>query len=257
MVEVAYGADGRVLSASIDSKLWIMNSDGSEPTLLADDAGWLTPCGRIVVFASYKGGTVTLTRVNADGSDATKLISGDLWKPLKTSLSTRSPACSPDGKFVFYLNAGHPQKICRIPVEGGTPIQIADVLGDMMAGRLSISPAGNLLAYLYEQNNATITPGWKLAVIPVGEGPTVKVFEVPGGIVGPRWSPDGKGLQYLLTRDRTTNIWEQPLAGGQPRQLTRFTSGQIFDFNWSSDHTRLLMTRGTESSDVLLLSNLR
>src|SRR5215469_4064995 len=92
MVEVAYGADGRVLSASIDSKLWIMNSDGSEPTLLADDAGWLTPCGRIVVFASYKGGTVTLTRVNADGSDATKLISGDLWKPfslISTNKTTR------------------------------------------------------------------------------------------------------------------------------------------------------------------------
>jgi hypothetical protein len=82
-------------------------------------------------------------------------------------------------------------------------------------------------------------------------------LDEPGGIVGSRWSPDGKGLQYLLTRDRTTNIWEQPLAGGQPRQLTRFTSGQIFDFNWSSDHTRLLPTRGTESSDVILLSNLR
>jgi Tol biopolymer transport system component len=79
---------------------------------------------------------------------------------------------------------------------------------------------------------------------------------VPGGIDGARWSQDGNGLQYLLTRDGATNIWEQPLAGGEPKQVTKFTSGLIFDFNWSSDHTKLLLTRGSISRDVILLRNL-
>jgi Tol biopolymer transport system component len=72
-----------------------------------------------------------------------------------------------------------------------------------------------------------------------------------------RWSPDGKKLHYLLTRDGATNIWEKSLRGGEAKQLTGFTSGLIFDFNWSSDHTKLLLTRGSVSSDVILLSNLR
>lgn len=72
-----------------------------------------------------------------------------------------------------------------------------------------------------------------------------------------RWSPDGKGLQYLLTNGDATNIWEQPLAGGSPRQITRFTSGHIFDFSWSLDGKQLFMSRGEVTSDVVLLSNLR
>jgi len=54
-----------------------------------------------------------------------------------------------------------------------------------------------------------------------------------------------------------TNIWEQPLAGGSPKQITNFTSGSIFDFDWSQDGKRLFMSRGEVSSDVVLLSNLR
>jgi len=54
-----------------------------------------------------------------------------------------------------------------------------------------------------------------MVVIPMGGGLTVKTFDVPGGIGGPRWSPDGRALQYLLTRDGATNLWEQPLTGGE------------------------------------------
>jgi hypothetical protein len=84
-----------------------------------------------------------------------------------------------------------------------------------------------------------------------------EAFKVSGGIGNPRWSPNGKGLQYLLIRDKATNIWEQPLAGGEPKQITRFTSGHMFDFNWSSDSMRLVMTRGSISSNVVLLQSLR
>jgi Tol biopolymer transport system component len=71
------------------------------------------------------------------------------------------------------------------------------------------------------------------------------------------WSPDGKSLQYLLTQNGATNIWEQPLDGGKPRQLTTFQSGRIFDFHWSRDGKRLLMTRWEVSSDAVLINNLR
>jgi hypothetical protein len=88
----------------------------------------------------------------------------------------------------------------------------------------------------------------------------VKLLKVPGGIYERgclRWSADGKSLQFLLTEKRTTNIWEQPLTGRKPKQLTKFRSGRIFDFNWSLDHKNLLLARGEVTSDVVLLSNFR
>ena len=72
-----------------------------------------------------------------------------------------------------------------------------------------------------------------------------------------RWSPAGTALQYLITRNGATNIWEQPLTGGQPKLLTKFTSQQIFDFKWSVNHQKLFLTRGDVTSDVVLLNNLR
>jgi Tol biopolymer transport system component len=41
-----------------------------------------------------------------------------------------------------------------------------------------------------------------------------------------RWSPDGKALNYVLTSNGASNIWEQLLSGLQPAQLTHFTSGE-------------------------------
>ena len=258
MIDVVEASDGKLLSASADGKLWRMNPDGSGRTLFADahDAGWLTACGRFVVFASYEAGAVVLTRVNSDGSNATKLVSGSLGRLLKSSFSSRAPACSPDGRFVFYITMGSPQKIWRIPTDGGTPVEIADNPGDIISGRLSISPNGKFLAYPYDRYSGTVTPAWKLAVMPVDGGQAVKTLEVPGGIRAPLWSPDGKSLQYLLTNNGATNLWEQSLSGGKPKQLTRFISGEIFDFNWTANRKRLLLTRGEVSSDVVLLSNI-
>ena len=67
----------------------------------------------------------------------------------------------------------------------------------------------------------------------------------------------GGNLKYLLTHAGATNIWQQPLSGREAKQLTKFTSGLIFGFSWSSDRTHLLLTRCTVSRDVVLLSNLR
>ena len=73
----------------------------------------------------------------------------------------------------------------------------------------------------------------------------------------PQWSPDSKALHYLLTRKGATNVWEQPLTGGEPHQVTDFTSGRIFGFSWSRDGKQLLVAKGSDTRDVVLISNFR
>jgi Tol biopolymer transport system component len=71
------------------------------------------------------------------------------------------------------------------------------------------------------------------------------------------WPPDSKTIDYLLTRGGVTNLWRQPLTGGEPKQITNFTSGLIFSFCWSRDGKQLALARGSLSSDIVLISNFR
>lgn len=249
LFEVVEAPDGRLLAAG-DGKLWSLRTDGSERHIFVDleNTGQPAPCGRYVVFSSYRATTTQIMRVDANGADVATLASGDLG----------SLVCSPGGRYVFYEDLGPPHRISRIPVEGGTSVEVAKVLGEFLVGRLSISPDGKRLAYPYEEYSPA--PILKLAIISVEGGPPQTILTAPGGAYGYGsllWSPDGKNLQYVLTQNGASNIWEQSLNGGNPRQLTTFDSGQISDFHWSLDGKRLLLTRGEASSDAVLISNLR
>jgi len=123
---------------------------------------------------------------------------------------------------------------------------------------MRVSPDGRFLAFPYDQERPK--PLSKLAVVSAQTGEIVKTYDAPGGIYREsclRWSPDGKGLQYLLTKGDVTNLWDQPLSGGPPHQVTKFNADRIFDFNWTADGKELLLSRGEIISDVVLLTNLR
>ena len=205
---------------------------------------WLTTCGSLILFTSFEANTATLTRADGDGTHLLKLFSGDL----------AYPGCSPDGKFVYYVNRHRPQKFWKVSTDGGSPLEIGTGMGEGVTGWLDVSPDGKMLSYPFDQYRPM---AWKIAVIPASGGPAVKIFDVPGGANRVRWSPAGASLQYLVTQKGATNIWEQALAGGKPKQLTKFTSGRILDFTWSSDRRRLFFTRGDETGDVVMLSHLR
>jgi Tol biopolymer transport system component len=85
----------------------------------------------------------------------------------------------------------------------------------------------------------------------------VHLFPLPEDTNPFRWLPDGKGVQFVITLNGAANIWEQPVAGGPRRQITNFTSGHIFDFDWSRDGKLLYLAKGEKNSDVILISNFR
>jgi Tol biopolymer transport system component len=80
---------------------------------------------------------------------------------------------------------------------------------------------------------------------------------MPYGMQSPRFTPDNKAIAFLLTRNRATNIWQQPLTGGPMVQITHFPSGDIFSFAWSKDGKKLAFSRGTRKTDVVMMSGFR
>jgi eukaryotic-like serine/threonine-protein kinase len=248
-ITTAFPVNGKLAILNrADNRIWLMDADGTHPKLAADAAGgnWFTGCGRFILFVTDWSHNPGLMRVDLDGANARRLTTGSIW----------GETCSPDGKFVYYPEVIKPRwKIKRVPIDGGTPVDIFENPGEAMPGRVAISPDGKLLAFPYDL--ASTEPTLKIGVIPIGGGPLLRTFDVAGEIQGPRWSPDGRAVQYLIDKNGATNLWEQPMKGGPPHQVTNFTSGQIFDFNWTADGKQLLLCRGEVTSDIVLLSNLR
>ena len=98
-----------------------------------------------------------------------------------------------------------------------------------------------------------------IAILPFEGGDPVKIFhEMPlpaWNLV--RWTPDGRALTYIVTKDGVSNIWLQPLDSGKPKQLTNFKEDQIFRLAWSRDGKYLAFDRGMTINDVILISDFR
>ena len=248
-IAVAQGPAEKLLVRSQGSELDLINADGSQRTVVMPDArtyGTMSNCGdHYILFDSYTGTKSELWRTDADGSNPTRLVQQDVG----------DEDCSPDGKWLVYttntLSEG--AKIYRMSVDGGAPTEIGSAAGG--GGGARISPDGKFVAY--DMQEGSPVPQLKYAVIPAGGGAVLQTFSRPTGSSQPRWSPDGKGLQFLLTRKGASNVWEQPLAGGEPHPITDFTSGHIYGFSWSRDGKQLFLAKGMRTSDVVLISNFR
>jgi len=234
------GPNGKLLTRTRFGAMSFMNADGGERTPLMPGSRnffSISNCAdRYLVFDVDTGTDVQLWRTDADGGN-----------PLKLAGASRSSDCSPDGTWVLY---GSGFKHYRIPIDGGTPVELPSV--PRAAEVALLSPDGKWIAYRYQEGNPVPLP--KFAVVPVGGGDPTHVFGFPPNSQGIRWSPDGKGIQFSVSKNGVTNIWERQLAAGTLRQITNFTSGLIFGFSWTRDG-KLLLSRGEGTSDVVLISN--
>jgi len=68
-----------------------------------------------------------------------------------------------------------------------------------------------------------------------------------------RFTADGKNLSFINDENGFANVWLLPLGGDKPRRLTNFNDNFIFSFAWSNDGKYLAVSRGTLTSDAILL----
>jgi len=172
------------------------------------------------------------------------------------------PACSPDGRTVFFDRIAHRKiRLWRV----GTNGQNASQIGDKSYTEPAISPDGKRIAVWDFADQPEIL----LLVLDAATGTeqqryVIHHFSLSEGQNHLAWMPDGRGLVYIVNDpvSNVSNLWEQPVGppGSRPqppKQITDFKSRQIWSFAFSPDGQQLLLARGRSISNAVMISHFR
>ena len=251
--DICWTPDGRVLyasDASGNAHIYELDLQGMTSKALTDVgrnyAPAVSPDGRSIAFHSNRSGIFQIWQADRDGSNPRQLTAG--------TVESNWPQFSADGKWVVYQHweAEGSGSIWKVPVGGGAPIKVSD----KRAIRPAISPDGNWIAS-WIRDKQPDSP-WRLVVIPNSGAEPVKYFNVAPTVgvswdVLIRWAADGRSVTYVDHRGGFDNLWAQPIDGSAAKPITDFKDSRIFSFDWSRD-SRLLVSRGVQTNDVVLIS---
>ena len=231
--------------ASGNLDVWRMMPDGEKRQLTssprADYEPATAPGGETIYFLTERNGASELWRMTAEGTGQTRLsgVGSDV-----------DLLVSPDEGTIVYPLQG---KIFRTPISGGEPETIADIY----ATSLTFSPDGTMLGGLFRLE--PVPAPMVMAVMPLSGGkPRVLSTNHRTDFRTPiRWTPDGQGLAFSREDNGASNLWIQPIDGGEPVRLTSFDSGSIHDFHWDRSGQTLFVSRGRFVADMVEITEFR
>lgn len=243
--------DGKIVFTSLRGggiDIWLAEDGAEQRQLTAGGAvAWssrpqASADGRFIVYSSSRAGGSQIFRMDADGGNPQQLTYGE-------RLASR-PAVSPDSKWVYYTSGEGSDEsvIWKVPIAGGEPLRVSK---HSLAWGASPSPDGRLVAY---NHNLIGDPRpWRVAVMNAADGEPLRLFDLPvfGGILG--WTGDSKSILYI--NGETPNIWQQPVAGGDPKPFTQFAGDRILYFGFSPDHKQMAFSRGNMTTEAVMITD--
>src|SRR5262245_43765579 len=114
-------------------------------------------------------------------------------------------------------------------------ITFEDFIGLKVVGDPQAAHGGRWVAYTVNsislQDNRGTTRIW---LADLARGQTRALPAGPGNDRSPRWSPDGKTLAFISTRQGGSQIWSLSLSGGEAQKVTSLADG-VNEFSWLPD----------------------
>jgi gamma-glutamyltranspeptidase len=196
----AFAADGR-LAISVAGDLWVLQPDGSggftAPRQLTSDAAWdrdpaWMPDGRALVFASDRGGSVGLWRIDLEAATSggpQRLTAGDE--------DDVEPGIAPDGTIVFVRGRAGDSDLWTRAADG-TERRLTHEAG--AEREPAWSPDGRRIAYVAVRRGRREL---RLRELDGGEATLVAHRQARG----PAWSPDGERIAFGTVDGRDAGIW--------------------------------------------------
>jgi Tol biopolymer transport system component/DNA-binding winged helix-turn-helix (wHTH) protein len=282
-----FSPDGRFVAfvrenTPITGDIYVVPVTGGEPRRITFDnarhvfrdfvnggLAWTTD-GTELVFASTRGGTVSLWRVAVAGGEPERLtVGGDNAVNPSVSLqghrlayvkmsggttiykvgipngtrqnetattflsSTReemSPRYSPDGKRVVFQSDRSGNPEIWMCDSEGQNVTQLTSFRKGQAGTPQWSPDGTQIAFDYRESGTS-----DVYVMNVSGGVPRRVTTEDSDDSVPSWSRDGRYLYFASTRGGDLQVWKMPVAGGPAIQITKqggFTAFESADEKW-------------------------
>lgn len=262
-VGLAWTRDGKILFSSLAGNitdLYSMNIDGSNRIQLTANAGQdntyptVSRDGRYVVFTSNRTGTTQIWRMDIDGRNQKQLTFDE-----GRTEREQSAVLSPDGTEVFFIKRGvNPAAIWKISIEGGNPVQVSRLTNATTEVFLSISPDGKWLAYRHvstEPETGNDDSMLKIGILPTDGNAEPKLFDLQMRRPMIQWTDDSSAFDYSVGTFNSSGIWRQSLNKSKTQKLFDFPD-RVFNFAWSDDGKHLVLARGKQQGDAILITNL-
>ncbi|MBA4849986.1 S9 family peptidase [Emticicia sp. BO119] len=107
-----------------------------------------------------------------------------------------------------------------------------------------ISPDGNWVSYtLSSVDSAKNKRNADIWMVSWDGKESVQLTHSPDGESQGRWSPDGKYVSFVSSRNGLTSsqIWLMDRRGGEAKQLTDLKKGNLMDYAWSPDSKKIVL----------------
>ncbi len=120
----------------------------------------------------------------------------------------------------------------------------SDVYRLQTLGDPQVAPEGNWIAYTVTSIDSVLNKrNTDLWMISWDGKQSVQLTSSTDAETQPKWSPDGKYLSFVSSRQGTTNnqIWLMNRLGGEGKQLTSLKA-DLMDYSWSPDGKKILLT---------------
>jgi dipeptidyl aminopeptidase/acylaminoacyl peptidase len=133
-------------------------------------------------------------------------------------------------------------------------LEIADYFRLRSVSGPQLSPDGKWVAYqvrdIDREEDESNTRIWMTPAEPgLDERQPIPMTAAGKSASRPRWSPDGKYLSFLASRDDgETQVWTLNRLGGEAHQLTEVEQG-VSSYDWSPDGKRLVLVIKDDKDD--------
>ncbi|MBI3740322.1 MAG: PD40 domain-containing protein, partial [Chloroflexi bacterium] len=118
-------------------------------------------------------------------------------------------------------------------------ITIQDLAKLRVVGDPQISPDGARVIFTVKDSDAEKNKYWTHLWLSDWNRDARQFTFADVNDTSPRWSPDGKQIAFLRTKDKRAQIWRVDADGGEAIPLTDLAEGNLSELAWSPDGAQI------------------